>query len=93
MRAVAFADQIAGILAVAAAMSPVRYLVWSNEHRAWWAPECRGYTRNIDKAGRYDRAKALDIASTRGGGWPGDGNPYEIMVPESDAVAMVERGR
>lgn len=64
-----------------------RYLVWSNEHQAWWGPEHRGYTRHIDRAGRYDRAEALSIAGTRDGGWHvRKGNPDEIAIPERDAV-------
>jgi hypothetical protein len=62
------------------------YLVWSNEHRAWWKPEERGYTRKVSRAGRYSREVAFKIAATRGGGWPVDGNPYEIAIPERDAV-------
>lgn len=70
-----------------------RYLIWSNEHRAWWAPDGRGYTRRIDGAGRYDRAEAMLIAATRGGGWPNDGNPFEIAIPEADAVEQARPSR
>lgn len=65
-----------------------KYLVWSNEHRAWWAPDERGYTRRIERAGRYGRAQAIKIAGTRGGGWPIEGNPYEIAILEADAIAQ-----
>ncbi|WP_294275813.1 hypothetical protein [uncultured Sphingomonas sp.] len=64
------------------------YLVWSNEHRAWWDAEERGYTRIIERAGRYTRAAALTIASRRGGGWQTESNPYEIAIPEADAIAQ-----
>lgn len=64
-----------------------KYLVWSNEHKAWWGPEHRGYTRIISAAGRYDRDEALAIAGTRGGGWVlNKGNPDEIAIPEQDAI-------
>lgn len=64
-----------------------KYLVWSNEHGAWWGPDCRGYTRTIANAGRYDRAKALSIAGTRDGGWHvRKDNPDEIAIPEQDAL-------
>lgn len=64
-----------------------KYLVWSNEHAAWWGPDCCGYTRIIANAGRYDRAKALSIAGTRDGGWHvRKGNPDEIAIPEQDAI-------
>lgn len=63
------------------------YLVWSNEHRAWWGPNHCGYTRHIDRAGRYERSEALRIAGTRDGGWRlNKGNPDEIALPERDAV-------
>lgn len=63
------------------------YLVWSNEHAAWWAPDRCGYTRIIANAGRYSRAEAMVIAGTRGGGWRlNKGNPDEIAIPEQDAI-------
>ena len=55
-----------------------KYLVWSNEHSAWWGRDRCGYTRIIANAGRYDRAEALSIAGTRDGGWHvRKGNPDE----------------
>lgn len=64
-----------------------RYLVWSNEHSAWWGPDHCGYTRIIHRAGRYDRAEAMKIAGTRDGGWHvRKGNPDEIAIPEADAI-------
>lgn len=84
-RAVADWTRPAG--SVPAAADGEKYLVWSNEHSAWWGPECRGYTRIIANAGRYDRAKALSIAGTRDGGWHvRKGNPDEIAIPEQDAI-------
>lgn len=63
------------------------YLVWSNEHQAWWGPEHRGYTRHIERAGRYERAEAMSIAGKREGGWHvRKGNPDEIAIPERDAI-------
>ena len=29
------------------------YLVWSNEHNAWWGPGETGYVRRVAEAGRY----------------------------------------
>ncbi|WP_394662286.1 hypothetical protein [uncultured Sphingomonas sp.] len=52
------------------------YLVWSNEHRAWRKPEERGYTRIIERAGRYTRAEAFAIARKHGGGWQIEANPH-----------------
>lgn len=40
-------------------MSAILYLLWSNKHNAWWAPAARGYTSNMDEAGRYSEANAV----------------------------------
>jgi hypothetical protein len=37
------------------------YVLWSFEHDAWWAPDCRGYTLALDEAGRYTGEEAADI--------------------------------
>ncbi len=37
------------------------YLVWSNEHAAWWSPDGCGYSKGLLGAGRYSRARALAI--------------------------------
>jgi ribosomal protein S27AE len=37
------------------------WLVWSFEHGAWWGPGKCGYTRSLNKAGRYTRLEALEI--------------------------------
>lgn len=37
------------------------YLVWSNEHRAWWRPGRCGYSVGLMGAGKYSRADALAI--------------------------------
>lgn len=39
------------------------YLIWSNEHRAWWGPGERGYVRSLAAAGRYSRPHALSICT------------------------------
>jgi hypothetical protein len=41
----------------------VKYVIWSFEHEAWWAPERRGYTEDLDQAGRYDDAEAHEIVA------------------------------
>lgn len=37
------------------------YLIWSNEHDAWWGPNERGYTRTLAGAGIYSREDAIRI--------------------------------
>lgn len=37
------------------------WLIWSDEHGAWWAPDKAGYTRDLERAGRYSLAEATEI--------------------------------
>lgn len=41
----------------------MKYLIWSFEHDAWWAPDRRGYTEDIEKAGRYSKDEAGEIVT------------------------------
>ena len=38
-----------------------KFLIWSIEHGAWWAPARTGYTVNIREAGRYTWGEAKEI--------------------------------
>jgi hypothetical protein len=60
------------------------YLVWSNQHSAWWRPNSCGYTKQISDAGLYSRDEAIEIS--RGRGWPAKGVPDEVPVSERDAI-------
>lgn len=42
----------------------VNYLIWSNEHRAWWRPTGRGYTEELAEAGAHTADEAAYIALT-----------------------------
>lgn len=63
------------------------WLVWSHEHSAFWKPSRCGYTKYIEKAGRYSKVEADEIcgarsiraASTFDKRWPG--LPPEICFP------------
>lgn len=64
------------------------WLIWSNEHNAWWAPNERGYTTSREKAGRYEYYKALEIvraANIRNGD-----RPMETMVKCDEADPVVD---
>lgn len=37
------------------------YLIWSNEHNAWWGPNRCGYAPGLIGAGKYSREAALAI--------------------------------
>lgn len=56
------------------------WLVWSNEHNAWWAPEERGYTQDMDLAGRYTEERADEICATAAIGGPVNGLPAEVKM-------------
>lgn len=60
------------------------YLVWSNQHRAWWRPKSAGYTDDVKRAGRYSRAEAISISFRGRDGW---GSPKDIP----DELAIAER--
>lgn len=42
-------------------MAESKWVVWSFEHDAWWAPNERGYVQDLKNAGRYTEAKAVEI--------------------------------
>lgn len=42
-----------------------RYVIWSEEHGAWWRPGRHGYTRELSKAGRYSKADADQIVANK----------------------------
>jgi len=39
------------------------YVIWSFEHRQWWAPHYAGYTPNLAEAGRYTAEEAGNIVT------------------------------
>ena len=59
------------------------WLIWSNEHGAWWKPGEWGYTRLIEEAGRYTERRARQICARA---WPpieaanGGTFPREVKV-------------
>ena len=60
----------------------MEYLIWSNEHRAWWRPKSAGYTIDPDKAGRYSRSEAISHCRSRDQ-CPGEPMP-ELPIREDD---------
>ena len=40
------------------------FVIWSIEHNAWWAPNHRGYVRDVLRAGRYTRPEARIIVES-----------------------------
>lgn len=73
-----------------AALSAPLWLVWSNEHAAWWGPNRCYYYRDISAAGRYTLEEATEIAGLRIGSQKTreTGNPGEMIQPSPEWVAM-----
>jgi len=63
-----------------------QYLVWSNEHRAWWRPNSNGYTGSIDQAGRYTRHEAVRIVDGANAFIPTDHERFEVMVLAPECI-------
>ena len=57
-----------------------KYLVWSNEHRAWWGPNYQGYLLTISHAGRYSLREATIICTNANAYLPATSEPNEVMV-------------
>lgn len=68
-----------------------KYLVWSNEHRAWWRADQCGYTVFVNAAGVYTREEAIQICVGAHNGWQSECAPYEVPVRLSDAIECCER--
>lgn len=63
----------------------MEYVIWSNQHGAWWRANRMGYTRSIQFAGRYSREQAIEIChgATIAHDWS-RGSPDELPVPIAD---------
>lgn len=57
------------------------YLIWSNEHKAWWRPNSRGYTQNMKSAGHYGLMEALEICFSANYYGDDHDQPKEAIVP------------
>ena len=42
-------------------MADITYLIWSNKHSAWLGDAGWGYFQEVEAAGRYTEAEAVDI--------------------------------
>lgn len=71
------------------ALAERNWLVWSNEHHAFWGPNRCGYYQAIESAGRYIREEAEAIcrdACPRANSTIYEGQPPEICMPAPEAV-------
>lgn len=61
------------------------YVIWSNEHKAWWAPSKLGYKWHIKDAGLYSREDAMAIVDgATFGQWDKAEPPNEVLVRIED---------
>jgi hypothetical protein len=59
------------------------YLVWSEEHLAWWKGGSGGYTRSLKEAGRYSYVAAMDIEANANRVLDiAKGEFHEVVVPD-----------
>ena len=89
------ADLIVQSKAAGAAINAARsegkeelWLVWSNEHGAWWGPNESGYYTDIRSAGRYRKEKAMECADSRS--HIKRKLPPEVIISERDAMAGID---
>ena len=59
-----------------------KWLIWSNEHGAWWLPNACGYTPNNNEAGEYTLVEAHEIVKGANRFQKKDEPPNEAMVPD-----------
>jgi hypothetical protein len=65
------------------------YLIWSNEHNAWWRPNRKSYTVDIEKAGRYSIDEAITICNEANyGSVIGEDLPNELPISENVAYYL-----
>jgi hypothetical protein len=64
------------------------FLIWSEEHNAWWRAGGHGYTMSIASAGRFSKSKADAIVHNANGGRTFC--EIAVPVPESlDALTLL----
>lgn len=68
------------------------YLIYSNEHGAWWRPGSMGYTRIIGAAGRYSGEEAKRICENANRYQREGEIPNEIMVLSPEAMHALAPG-
>lgn len=56
------------------------WLIWSNEHNAWWSPASMGYSTLIQEAGKYSFEEAVKIVR-HANKYCNPDKPNETMVP------------
>jgi hypothetical protein len=65
------------------------YLIWSNEHRAWWGPAHCGYSKGLQGAGKYDRDTAIQCCKSALPSATHVGMMSEIPVRAADVLEVL----
>lgn len=65
-------------------VTPQLFLIYSFEHRAWWAPDRNGYVDRRIAAGRYTFEEAVSICKQANRHGRVINRPEEAMVPDED---------
>lgn len=69
------------------------YLIWSEEHGAWWRPARCGYTRSMKEAGRYSLKDAEEVTIAANLGETFCEVPVRVSLAIQHACAMPSGGR
>lgn len=62
------------------------YMIWSNEHRAWWRPARRGYTTVTLSAGRYSAEEADEILREANFNPAAPPNEVKCLAPAAETI-------
>lgn len=62
------------------------WLIWSNEHSAWWRAGGHGYTVDVNEAGRFMFEQAAKICSNANCYLRPGGPPNEVMSPAPESI-------
>lgn len=69
------------------------YLIWSEEHGAWWAPGRNGYTKSMRRAGWYSAEEARAIVKSANYGIAFNETLIAITEEMKAALALKQEGR
>jgi hypothetical protein len=58
-----------------------QYVIWSEEHGAWWSPGEHGYTRSLQSAGRYAKMRA-EVIVEKANAYVTPPAFHEIAIPD-----------
>ena len=67
------------------------FLIWSNQHGAWWRPNSQGYTGFAKSAGLYTLDEAKSISWQGRDGWGEDGKIPDELVVSIDVIPEIFR--